>query len=207
MSEHSEKRRYCDTCQRPISACICKFTCATDNQVLVLVLQHPTEVKQTKGTVGLLAQSLSNIEVIVGEDFSDNEQVNQFIEANQPCYLLYPNEKAQVLGQFTDGDKQTPKSLILLDGTWKKAYRMFQLSKSLHQLPSVVLPEGIECLYQIRKTIKKQALSSYEACVNALALLEQDQAKYQNMLDNFIKFNEFQLSFTPSHHHSSTKGE
>ncbi|GLX86590.1 DTW domain-containing protein [Thalassotalea loyana] len=205
------KRAYCKSCHRPKRACICQFTCDVDNNINVLVLQHPTEVKQTKGTVGLLASSMSNIEVEIGEDFSANESVAAFIAKNSPCFLLYPNEHAHTLQLVEGSDIPMPwrdaVGLIIIDGTWKKAYRMFQLSHNLQQLPSLALPDDIECFYQIRKTKKKQALSSFEACVHALAMLEQNQAKYQPMIENFIKFNQFQLSFTPKQHHSNGTSE
>ncbi|QOL27308.1 DTW domain-containing protein [Thalassotalea sp. LPB0316] len=204
-----KKRAYCSSCQRPEKACICQFTCDVQNSINVLVLQHPSEVKQTKGTVSLLAQSLDKIDILVGEDFSTSMELAQFIEQNSPCYVLHPNEQATSLTEVSNGqiNGQSIKGLIIIDGTWKKAYRMYQLTKPLQQLPSLALPDNIECFYHIRKTKKQQALSSFEACVHALALLEQDQAKYQQMIDNFIRFNQFQLSFTPSHHQLNGKSE
>ena len=200
QSHTTAKRAYCQHCERPEKACICKFSCNITNDVKVLVLQHPSEVKQTKGTVSLLSMSLTDIDVVVGEDFTDNAMVNAFILQHSPCYLLYPKDNAQVIVPVSErtADFKSPKSIIIIDGTWKKAYRMFQLSQNLQALPSLVLPSGIESHYEIRKTKKQQALSSLEACINALALLEENQAKYQPLLDNFVKFNQFQLSFTPN---------
>lgn len=226
-------RVLCKQCQRPNIACICKFISKVDNLTSVLVLQHPSEVKQTKGTVALLSRSLNNCQVLVGEDFSHVDELNTMI-ANHQALLLYPSEKSSVLSLNNNGfsntyschDKksQQPRLLIILDGTWKKAYRMFMLSSNLQKLEQVCLPDELanSGQYLIRKVAKRNALSSLEACCFALALIEGELTEaelvekkseetesistsqavncglYQNLLDNFAQFNQFQLSFRPS---------
>lgn len=224
-------RILCKQCERPIIACICNFICSIDNPTAVLVLQHPSEVKQTKGTVALLSRSLRHCQVLVGEDFSQNDELN-IILANHRALLLYPSAQAQSLTENTfdntyinqDEKSQQPELLIILDGTWKKAYRMFMLSSNLQALTQVCLPETLanSGQYLIRKVAKKNALSSLEACCFALAVLENELGKkelietksgdkiinntnqgvecglYQKLLSNFAQFNQFQLSFRPS---------
>jgi len=216
-------RILCPNCQRPEKACICAFTTDIVNDIHVVILQHPSEVSQTKGTIALLAKSLRSCKVLVGENFSEDEDFVQIQEQYRPI-LLYPGEHAKTLNhediaQLTDanqGNKQSsskdkPICLVVLDGTWKKAYRMYMLSTNLHQLPQVCLPDDLaNCgKYHIRKVAKKNALSSLEASCYALALLEESSdiytvspehaGKYQSLLEKFQKFNQFQLSFRPDH--------
>ena len=203
-------RILCQQCQRPEKACICAFVANIDNHIPVIILQHPSEVKQSKGTVSLLQQSLANCEVLVGETFDNSKVLIQHLKHyDNKIVLLYPSEQASVL-DFTDqkhaenaetGERSESKlndieCIIILDGTWKKAYRMFMLNPCLHNINHIVLPQGITSLYQIRKTKKDHALSSLEACCHALARLENKPEKYQHLLDNFVKFNQFQQSFS-----------
>ncbi len=188
-------RDYCSECQRPLATCICTFISNIDNDIHVIVLQHPLEVKQTKGTVTMLAKSLTKCSVFIGEDFTKNIELHKLLKLYQEhVFLLYPSEHARIIDKSTAGNDKS-KCLVLLDGTWKKAYRMFMLNRFLHDLPHLTLPLGIEGEYQIRKTTKSGALSSLEACTHALMLLEGTSEKYQKLLNNFVKFNEFQLSF------------
>ncbi|MGB0937387.1 MAG: tRNA-uridine aminocarboxypropyltransferase [Colwellia sp.] len=242
-------RKLCNRCQRPEKACICAFTSEVENAIKVIVLQHPQEVKQSKGTISLLNNSLTHCEVIVGEYFSESAldkkmdkkideateekaltattRLKELIENNH-CLLLYPGEQAKTLepsfvtslntstnpslnpSQTSKSDNKKELCLIVLDGTWKKAYRMFMLSPMLQTLTQVTLPESIACAgrYQIRKVAKKNALSSLEACCYALMLLENqgqleavlDKNKsksYQKLLGKFDDFNQFQLGFVP----------
>jgi DTW domain-containing protein YfiP len=213
-------RILCEQCQRPIIACICNFICKIENTTAVLVLQHPSEVKQTKGTVALLSRSLSHCKVLVGEDFSQHDELNTIL-SNHQVLLLYPSAQAQVLSlaknEFDsinvncDGKSEQPKLLIIIDGTWKKSYRMFMISSNLQALKQVCLPEALanSGQYLIRKVAKKNALSSLEACCFALALLDNELGEntlkktkhsidcglYQDLLNKFTQFNQFQLSF------------
>lgn len=196
----SMSRALCLQCQRPEKACICAFAVNIANHIDVLVLQHPSEVKQSKGTVTLLQQSLSRCEIIIGEDFEQNLILKKRLAYyGDKVALLYPSEQALVLSHdiapYTDKKFSDIKCIILLDGTWKKAYRMFMLNPCLHQIQHIVLPEGIASLYQIRSTTKDNALSSLEACCHALAFLEDEGVKYQALLNSFIGFNQFQQSF------------
>ncbi|MFT6919800.1 MAG: DTW domain-containing protein YfiP [Cognaticolwellia sp.] len=202
-------RVLCQQCQRPEKACICAFTVAIDNHIPVIVLQHPSEVKQSKGTVSLLQQSLTNCEVIVGEIFADSDVLRQrLIQYADKIVLLYPSQQALTLNfpaLTISGNNQSEdiepklseiKCIIILDGTWKKAYRMFMSNACLQNINHIVLPQGITSLYEIRKTKKDHALSSLEACCHALARVENEPEKYQKLLNSFVKFNKFQQSFS-----------
>ncbi|KGJ89857.1 tRNA-uridine aminocarboxypropyltransferase [Colwellia psychrerythraea] len=228
-------RIFCPNCNRPENACICAFTADIANDIHVVVLQHPSEVSHTKGTVALLAKSLRKCQVIVGESFDSDNCFSKVLTKYQPV-LLYPGQQANILNnnslatlinlEFTIdevNEKSKPLCLVILDGTWKKAYRMFMLSTKLQQLSQVCLPEYLANAgqYQIRKVAKKNALSSLEASCYALALLEhndllapdgsadfhintnkvspENAGKYQPLLEKFKQFNQFQLSFRPEH--------
>lgn len=211
-------RTLCPHCHRPELACICQFITPVNNEIHVVVLQHPSEVKQVKGTVTLLNESLSKCQVIVDEDFSNNVEVQQLHEQFR-LLLLYPGENARELNPETIMNLEEPSTppakplcLMVLDGTWKKAYRMFMLSKNLQQLPQVSLPDYLanSGQYLIRKVAKKNALSSLEATCYALALLEAKSGsevispaqagKYHALLTKFNDFNQFQLAFRPKAH-------
>jgi len=227
-------RVLCPQCQRPPKACICQFTVPVTNTIRVVVLQHPNEVNHSKNTVALLKGSLAHCQVIVGEDFNDNQALAKIL-SQYNALLLYPSEQAQVLTlsetvnsqttmpvgkpvTLSENSQQSKETcLIIIDGTWKKAYRMLMLSKNLQATPQVCLPENLadKGQYLIRKVAKANALSSLEACCYALAILENsdnvkndivkdknnsqtvDLSTYQDLLNKFAQFNQFQLSFRP----------
>lgn len=215
-------RSLCTQCQRPSSACICSFIVKTENETSVLILQHPSEVKESKGTVALLQRSLTCCRVLIGENFSENLELNELLSCHR-VLLLFPGGDAKELSEKyifdrntnIEQDENSKTLLVILDGTWKKAYKIFMLSKNLHMLPQVCLPDVLanNGKYLIRKVAKKNALSSLEATCYALAILEGelndclsiyisdnkkqviDCGRYQPILNKFSQFNKFQLSF------------
>jgi len=180
----------------------------------VVVLLHPKEVNQAKGTLPLLVNSLTNCTVIEGEDFTDNEALTELLlQYGDKVALLYPSEKALRLKAVGNtciqhepecNIERKIECIILLDATWKKAYRMYQLSTNLHPLKHLVLPESLVGQYTIRKTKKEYALSTLEACCYALEILggmsAKKSEKYQLLINKFVEFNTFQLTFRPAVH-------
>lgn len=206
-------RAYCNVCSRPQVSCICHLVTVIENDIDVVILQHPSEEKQAKGTVALLAQSLKNCHVLVGEHFSERQDFLELLaNYKEHIALLYPSENAVVVSQQVINKQQSNldsqksdhtsdnayKCVILLDGTWKKAFRLYMMNELLHYIPHMTLPAAIEGRYRIRTTKKQGALSTLEACSHALSILEGDSAKYDSLLTSFDRFNELQLSFAPN---------
>jgi DTW domain-containing protein YfiP len=84
MVQHS-MRPTCHACLRPQTTCICHLIPSVYTDIEVLILQHPLEVFETKGTARLLHLSLSNSQILTGEIFDEA----LFISSKQSI-LLYP---------------------------------------------------------------------------------------------------------------------
>ncbi|MDG1731844.1 MAG: DTW domain-containing protein [Thalassotalea sp.] len=186
-------RQYCTSCDRPLVTCICKFCCSISNEVEVWFLQHPSEEKQAKGTAKLSTLCLTSSKILIGENFTDNEQLNSLLtDSSKQVLLLYPEESA-VVAKALPLEERKNTVILILDGTWKKAYLMYQLSTNLHSLAKITLAPGIKSEYRIRKHHKEADVSSLEACAHALVALENSEAKYQPLFNSFNLFNDFQL--------------
>jgi DTW domain-containing protein YfiP len=140
-------------------------------------VQHPDEAKHALNTARLAALGLCNSELLVAE------QLPQLAEllAN-PAYhacLLFPGPDAQPLSaanQPLAGSDGRPLLLVVPDGTWRKARKLLYLNPLLAGLPRVALPEGLSSRYRLRKAPMAGALSTLEAIVTALNLLEAPQS-------------------------------
>ncbi len=191
-------RNYCTLCERPLVSCICHLISPVENDIHVVVLQHPSEVKQAKGSVTLLHHSLSSCDVFVGEDFSENTELSELLKRyKEQITLVYPSEDAETIDGKANNELHAIRCIILLDGTWKKAFRLYMMNKWLYDIPHIQLPKDIENHYLIRKTKKSGALSTLEACIHTLKTLDNDKTKYQKLLTNFEQFNQMLLAFRP----------
>lgn len=163
-------RAQCSRCMRPQTHCLCALIPQLDSRTRVLLLQHPSEVSHALNTARLAALGLTHAQLRVGEVFDDLEQL-----INQPGYqarLLFPGEDAQVLTAYELADKSLPLLLVVPDGTWRKVRKLLHLNPVLAQLPRVTLPQGAVSRYRLRKAPGPGALSTLEAIVQALKILE-----------------------------------
>ena len=181
-------RAQCPRCLRPQTHCLCDLIPQLGSHTRVLLLQHPSEVNHALNTARLAALGLTNAELRVGEVFEDLHTL-----LNPPGYqarLLFPGEGAQPLQA---GAAATEKLLLVVpDGTWRKARKLLHLNPLLAQLPRVTLPEGAVSRYRLRKAPGPGALSTVEAIVQALDILEAP-ASYAPLLRPFEALIEGQI--------------
>jgi DTW domain-containing protein len=67
------RRAICTVCLRPQSTCICQWIVPTAHVVEVLILQHPLEVANAKGSARLLHWSLPHSRLVTGEVFAEQD--------------------------------------------------------------------------------------------------------------------------------------
>ncbi|MGZ0786961.1 tRNA-uridine aminocarboxypropyltransferase [Pseudomonas saponiphila] len=161
-------RARCERCLRPEGHCLCPLIPRLPSRTRVLLLQHPSEVNHALNTARLAALGLSNAELVVGEVF---EALPALLA--QPGYracLLFPADDAQPLQAYAETDE--PLLLVVPDGTWRKARKLLHLNPLLAALPRVTLAAATPSRYRLRKAPGPGALSTLEAIVQALQVLE-----------------------------------
>lgn len=195
MSAALAPRPQCTACLRPLRACICRWVAPTAHAVEVIVLQHPLEVHQAKGSARLLHLSLAHCRLVVGEAFA----VPVWPADGKHTLLLYPDSL-----QDTAPDLRVPPPLppewpqaqsrlrlVVLDGTWRKSRKMLYQSPPLQQLPRLALHNPPPSHYRIRKAHGSDQLSTLEATCYALCQLEGGAARFQPLLNAFDGFVEY----------------
>lgn len=165
-----------------------------ENRTPLYILQHPYEVAHPKGTAALLAASLQQAELRVGEDFSRDTWLNDLLaDPSLRCYLLWPDEEAISPAELREqmasvSPDATAVAFILLDGTWRKAFRMLQSNPALARLPRIGLGT-IAGQYAIRKKPFPEALSTIEAGYHLLSQWEGEPERYAPLLTLFERLN------------------
>ncbi len=203
--------RYCSQCGKSRKACICAWIESLTPNVELVILQHPSEQHRPLGTARILSLSLTNCRCLVGEDFSADDALNQLLsDADVDHYVLYPNEHSRLVSDVFANRAAWQRAshgapllrarkirVFLLDGTWKKAYKMWQLASNLHALPSLHLPDDLKGDYRIRKAPTDNSLSTVEAGYHLLQLLEPEQ-DFSALLRTFERMIEFQIAQMPA---------
>jgi DTW domain-containing protein len=188
------RRPTCPQCARPLRTCLCRWVTPVDNQVEVLILQHPLEVGQAKGSVPLLHRSLAHSTLCTGERFDDTllaGWLGDIGKGHGASVLLYPDDPDglnTVDNLAVPWPATLPRRLVVLDGTWRKSRKLLHLNPALQRLPRLALVQPPPSQYSIRKAHQPDQLSTLEATCHALAQLEQAPERYAPLLAAFGAF-------------------
>ncbi len=158
-----------------------------DNQTAVLILQHPREAREAKGTVRLLERCLARCRVVVGETF-ESAFLEQLLSApDRRSVLVYPSDDvSQSVSPSLEDVGGKALQLVLLDGTWRKSFRMLMTHPLLQSLPRWPLQlDGAGRYGALRKARLPSQLSTLEAACMALKTVEIQPQPYDRVLSSF----------------------
>lgn len=198
-------RAICVACKRPHSTCICHWVRPQSTAAEVIIVQHPLEVNQAKGSGRLLHLSLSGSVLIIGEVLTDATLALITDPTRQPMLLYPPTDPTGVSisieRQAESSDTPTPDPsalrLIVLDATWRKSRKMLHKNPLLQSLPRLALRDPPPSRYAIRKAHHPHQRSTLEATCEALLQLGEAPAPLQALLSAFDGFVAQQAAFTP----------
>ena len=183
------KRIACSNCLRPQVACICAWVVPVEHAVEVLILQHPLEVANPKGSARLLHLCLPRSRLLVGETFAPAQL--QALLAGKHNVLLYPATPEPAPGSapppvFEPASLPAAAlQLVVLDGTWRKSRKMLYQNPLLQSVPRLSLRATPPSHYLIRKAHAPDQLSTLEAGCYALMQLEADPQRLLPLIDAF----------------------
>ena len=198
----SSRRPLCARCLRAQSACICASIVSVSHTVEVLILQHPMEVVNAKGSARLLHLCLPGSRLVVGETF-DALQLQTLLSGKNNL-LLYPatdGTRLPIAPSFSSSGNaataRVPASslrLVVLDASWRKSRKMLYQNPLLQTVPRLSLRDAPPSRYLIRKAHAPHQLSTLEATCYALMQLEPD-AQLQPLIGAFDAFVAQQLGY------------
>jgi DTW domain-containing protein YfiP len=171
------------------------------------MLQHPRERDVPINTARIAELCLSNSELHVGVEFATNRAVQQALaNAAEPPVLLFPGTDA---ADLRTAPPAHPVTLVVLDGTWWHASKLFKSNPELRALPCYSLAPSAPSRYRIRREPALHCISTIEALASALSILEGRDVS--GILEPFDRMVELQLEFmreravSRHNHHKNNK--
>ncbi len=195
MNDPHQDRRVCRRCHRPEMVCLCRHLEGIpplDNRTGIIILQHPRERFHPLGTARLALQGLGNARL---EQASVDASRSLRRELSLPpgTGLLYPHPDSTTL--IEGGVSEPPQNLLLLDGTWHNARKLYQANPWLQELPHYQLQPDAPGRYRIRREPDERYLSTIEAVVQVLKILEPETAGLDRLLQAFDEMIDAQVEF------------
>ncbi len=161
-------REQCYTCFRAKINCLCDNIKPFSTKMHFVILMHTKEARREKtGTARLAKLCLTNAELLIGNDFSQNERVNALIQ--DPAYyplVLFPGRNA--LNFSAHGNSRlNPKGkkllIFVIDGTWSCAKKILNKSSNLQLLPRLSFSKSYISRFIIKRQPKEHCISTIEA--------------------------------------------
>ena len=169
-------RKICSACQYPAVVCVCSVITQIAVDVEIIILQHPSEKNRAKNTARLVSLVIPDANVVVGESAADFEQIKQRLvdreSAGARAAVLFPSPESTILSENFESASNIIQTLILIDGTWRKAKKMWQLNPWLWTLAVFRLEAGSKSRYRIRKGSQAGGLSTLDAVALTLEIVE-----------------------------------
>jgi DTW domain-containing protein len=169
-------RLLCNQCQRPVGYCYCQHLASVNNQWPVFFLQDSHEARHPLGTARIAHLSLRQSTLI---SINPDSAATKLSLPNNAA-LIFPSPAARPIAELLDHDV---RPLIFLDASWRRARKMMHVFPELAQLPHFQLVEAGQSRYRIRKEPSPESVSTLEAVVTTLNLLEFPDGSANQMLN------------------------
>lgn len=162
--------------------CLCPHLPRVPTRTALHILQHPRESKHPFGTARLVGLSLPNAQVhVVCGGLAGDLQCR--LELPDDAAVLYPHADAVDLASMPAAEH--PSTLVVLDATWAHARRLYKHNPWLQRLRHVRLHPERPSNYRIRKEPRPDFVSTLEAIVGALRIVEPETPGVDTLLASF----------------------
>jgi DTW domain-containing protein YfiP len=132
-----------------------------------LIVRHKWEAFKSTGTARVAALSLSNLSIL--DMAAENpDPVREQLRVLEDAWLLYPGHTEG------EGERARPKTLVVLDGTWRQTRKMLRRLPELARFPRFSLQPAADgaARDRLREPPRPGALSTLESIAEALGQLD-----------------------------------
>lgn len=207
-----QKRPNCEKCSRPTRVCWCSHVPNPPlklKRTKIIVLQHPNEVKRAIRTAKMLEEGLEDCSIYVRrkilsldikDSLSDEEKELRTWLKHPKAYVLYPQYKAVTPEDLAKTSETIV--LIVLDGTWNEAQKMYAWSPPLQKLPKIRLNLDIKSQFVVKTQPNDKCLSTVECVAHALSTLEKNEEMVELLTKPLLALCSVQISHGALKHDS-----
>ncbi|WP_271273248.1 tRNA-uridine aminocarboxypropyltransferase [Aliamphritea hakodatensis] len=157
----------------------------------IYLLTHPRELPKPTNTGKLVTEVLgASVRLVEWSRIGPDAELLQLAEQGALA-LIYPGEgSTELSAALADaGLSGRLKGLVVLDGTWQEARKMFNKSPYLQKLPRIALEVSEASRYSLRRNQKAEGLCTAECVAYVLQTLGRgaEAKRLSHRLEAFIE--------------------
>ena len=158
----------------------------------VVVIMHYREFYKSSNTGRLIKYGLKNSEIHL-HGLKDNRlDIRGLTNNGYRKLFLFPRDDAKVITPKLVKNGSGPVMLIIPDGNWRQAARMYTRIARRNNFECVKLPPGLPAEYQLRSNAFPDRLNTFEAIIRAMVIIEGKEVQdrlhtlYKTMATRFL---------------------
>jgi DTW domain-containing protein YfiP len=153
---------HCPRCLLQFEICVCSVLPRVEARTEIVLIRHITEQLLTSNTGRFAALALPKSSIL---PYGGGNTFDATLLRAPGSALLYCSGPARPL-------PFTPERLIVLDGSFRQARRMYKRLPELRELPEFSLPAPRVTPTRLRRPPQREGMSTIEAIAAALSALE-----------------------------------
>lgn len=172
----------CQYCQVAEAYCLCSYQPDIASKIAVMLLVSDNEVFKPSNTGRLIVDTIKESYVYQWSRTEPDSQMLALLAdpAYQPIIVFpdeYVDDRQRLLGEnVTSISENKIPLIILLDGSWREARRIFRKSPYLDELPVLSINPDAISQYMMRQSEKEQHLSTAEVATLVFEQLGEELA-------------------------------
>ena len=166
---------FCPVCKLYNDICICSEIKEFTLDTRISILMHIKEKRKVSNTGKIADLCLNNSQVIYKGEKYPTTNIEDLILEDHINLILYPDATSELNKEFV-AKCDKPINLILLDGNYNQAGKMFRSEEILRKAKAVRLPLGQIRKCSLRTPLHREQISTIEAILNALDIIGDNSA-------------------------------
>jgi len=171
----------CLTCGASRVLCLCDAIPKIEVQTRICLVIHHRELSRNSNTGLLAIRALANSEVRVRGEGNHMLDLKDLLNPRFRTFLLFPAADAVELDGALASQDRTPIQLIVPDGTWRQASKMYARQPELKRVPRVKIGAPAPAIFQLRAQSRPEGMATLQAIAAALGVIEGDAVRAQLM--------------------------
>ncbi len=166
------KRERCGHCRIPVEFCICPYTPQFNLPCSFNLITHSRELDKPTNTGVLLKLAVPGTPIHIWDRTKPSEDLIKSLESPEiEPFVVFPSSGSQVLTPNSLDIHSPGRSFILIDGTWKQARKIYNLSPYLNRLPALSIIPQKPSEYNLRTQNHPSGVSTIEVAIEIIRLM------------------------------------
>ena len=181
MSGKRKIKERCPVCSASRILCLCDVMPRIELRTRICLLIHHRELSRNSNTGMLALRALVNSEMRIRGEGRESLDLNNLLTPDYRTFLLFPSSDAVELDDTLVAQERKPIQLVVPDGTWRQASKIYLRYPELRKLPRVKIATPNNSTFQLRTQSRPEGMATLQAVAHALGVIEGNLARVELM--------------------------